>query len=98
MSKRVLVGAAGWILITVLTFLVDPILGTAVAIFGGILVVIGYFASTWGEGATFEQRELERSRRRAADREANTDNRAKDRARYQAAQQRKAAREARKGA
>ncbi len=98
MSRRVVVGAVVWVLGTAGAFLLDPILGTAVLVFGGIGVVIGFFASTWDAGTTFEERELARARRRAAAREQNKDKRAKDRARYQAAQARKAQREARRGA
>ncbi len=98
MSKRVLTGTGIWVLLTVGAFLLDPVLGTAVLVFGGILVVISYYASTWGESTTYEERELARSRRRADARQANSGKRDKDRARYQAAQARKAARAARKSA
>ncbi|MEI4272615.1 hypothetical protein TEK04_12865 [Klenkia sp. LSe6-5] len=96
MDKRVLIGAGVWVLLTAAAFLVGPILGSAVLLFGGVLVVVAHLASHWGEGTTFEERELARARRRQAKYEANADKRAKDRARWEAAQARKAQREARR--
>lgn len=94
---RVLVGAGIWLAATVATFLlVDPVVGSAVLVFGGALVVVGYLASRWDRGSTFEERELDRARARKAKYEANTGKRAKDRERWQAAQARKAQRAARK--
>ena len=94
-SRRVLGGAAAWVVLTVLSFLTDPVLGTAVLVFGGSLVVVGYLASTWDSRSSFEERELARARRRAEARLANKDKRAQERARYQAAQARKDKRAAR---
>jgi len=96
MSKRVQVGAVVWVLATVGAFLLDPILGSAVLLFGGVLVVVGHLASHWGEGTTFEEREMARARRRKVKYEANSGKRAKDRERWEAGKARKAAREARK--
>ncbi|KQS69184.1 hypothetical protein [Modestobacter sp. Leaf380] len=98
MSKRVLTGAVTWVVLTVGAFLLDPILGAAVLVFGGILVTIGHVASTWGDASSYEERELVRARRRAEARQANSGKREKERARYRAAMERKAARAARKGA
>lgn len=91
-----LIGAVAWVALTVAAFSVDPILGSAVLLFGGVLVVVGHLASTWGAGTTFEEREMARARRRKQKYEANAGNRAKDRERWEASKARKAAREARK--
>lgn len=96
MNKRVLIGAAVWVVLTVAAFLVDPILGSAVLLFGGVLVAVGHLASHWGESTTFEEREMARARRRKAKYEADAGKRAKDRERWEAAKARKSAREARK--
>lgn len=98
MSKRVQIGAVVWVLATVGAFLLDPILGTAVLVFGGSLVGVGHFASTWGETPSYEERELVRARKRAEARQANAGKREKERARYRAAMARKAARAAKKSA
>ncbi len=97
MSKRVLVGAVVWVLVSIGAFLVDPILGTAVLVFGGSLVVVAVAASR-GEGSTFEQRELDRARRRKVRYEADAGKRAKDRQRWAAAQARRERRADRKSA
>ena len=89
MSKRTVVAGAVWALLTVLAFLVDPILGACVLVFGGIGVVVVQLASTWDEHPDFEARELERARRRKAKWEKNAGRRAKDAARYAAHQARK---------
>jgi hypothetical protein len=84
MSKRVLVGAVVWVLATIGAFLLD------VLVFGGALVAVGHLASGWGEGSTFEEREMDRARRRKAKFEANAGKRAKDRERWEAGKARKA--------
>ena len=96
MNKRVLIGAAVWVVLTVGAFLVDPILGSAVLLFGGVLVVVGHLASNWGASTTFEEREMTRARRRKEKYEANAGKRAKDRERWEAGKARKAGREARR--
>ncbi|SDP42354.1 hypothetical protein SAMN05660199_03882 [Klenkia soli] len=98
MSKRVLVGAVVWVLATVGAFLLDPILGSAVLVFGGALVAVAHLAGSWGEGSTFEERELDRARRRKTKYEANAGKRAKDRERWEAAKARKARRTDRRSA
>jgi hypothetical protein len=95
-NKRVLIGAVVWLVLTAGAFLVDPILGSAVLLFGGALVLVGHLASHWGEGTTFEEREMVRARRRKVKYEANAGKRAKDRERWEAAKARKAGREARR--
>jgi hypothetical protein len=89
MSKRTVVAGAGWVVLTVLAFLVDPILGAAVLIFGAIGVVVVQLASTWDQHPDFEARELVRAQRRKAKWEQNAGKREKDAARYAAHQARK---------
>jgi hypothetical protein len=95
MSKRVVVAGVGWVLLTVLAFLVDPILGSLVGIFGAIGVAVLALGSSWDQHPDFEQRELARARRRAAKKQANWDKNAgareRDRARYAAHQAKLAA-------
>ena len=90
MSKRTVVAGVAWVALTVLAFLLDPILGACVLIFGGIGVVVVQLASTWSEHPDFEARELERARRRKAKWEQSAGAREKDAARYAAHQARKA--------
>jgi len=92
MSKRTVVAGAGWVVLTVLAFLVDPILGAAVLIFGAIGVVVVQLASTWDQHPDFEARELVRAQRRKAKWEQNAGRREKDAARYAAHQARQAQR------
>jgi N-acetyl-gamma-glutamylphosphate reductase len=89
MSKRTVVAGAGWVVLTVLAFLADPILGACVLIFGAIGVVVVQLSSTWDEHPDFEARELVRSRRRKEKWEKNKGPREKDAARYAAYQARK---------
>src|SRR3712207_6703006 len=69
MSKRVVVAGAAWVLLTVLAFLRDPILGAFVLVFGGIGVAVVALGSTYDQHPDFEARELARARRRKAKRE-----------------------------
>ena len=89
MSKRTVVAAAVWVVLTVLAFLVDPILGASVLIFGAIGVVVVHLASTWDQHPDFEARELVRAQRRKAKWDRNAGRREKDAARYAAHQARK---------
>jgi hypothetical protein len=95
MSKRVVVAGVGWVVVTVLAFLLDPILGSVVGIFGAIGVVVLALGSTWDQHPDFEQRELDRAQRRAAKKaknwDKNADARERDRARYAAHQAKLAA-------
>ena len=94
MSKRTVVAAAVAVVLTVLAFLVDPVLGACVLIFSAITVAVVQLSSTRDEHPDFEARELERARRRKAKWEKNAGRRAKDAARYaahQARQERKKA-------
>jgi hypothetical protein len=89
MSKRTLVAGALWVLLTVLAFLVDPILGACVLIFGAIGVVVVQLASSWDQHPDFEARELARARRRKVKWEKGAAAREKDAARYAAHQAKK---------
>jgi hypothetical protein len=95
MSKRVVVAGAIWVVLTVLAFLVDPILGACVLIFGGSGVVVVALGSTYDQHPDFEARELARARKRAVKRARhqiqNKDAIEKDRARYAAHQAKLAA-------
>ena len=95
MSKRAVVAGVVWVVLTVLAFLADPILGACVLIFGGIGVVVVALGGSYDQHPDFEARELARARRRAARRERhqekNKDAIAADRARYAAHQAKLAA-------
>ena len=90
MSKWTVVAGAVWVLLTVLAFLADPVLGACVLIFGGIGVVVVQLASSWEEHPDFEARELDRARRRKVKWEKGAAAREKDAARYAAHQARQA--------
>jgi hypothetical protein len=92
-SKRLVVWGGIWVAVTAAAFLLlDPILAAFVGILGLSLWGVALFASDWERHPSFEQRELDRSRRRAERRERTKDARARDRARWEAHQQRKARR------
>ena len=90
MSKRTVVAGVVWVLLTVLAFTVDPILGALVLIFGAAGVVVVQLASSWEDHPDFEARELVRARRRKQKWERNAGKREKDAARYAAHQARQA--------
>jgi hypothetical protein len=92
MSKRTVVAGVVWVVLSVLAFSVDPILGAVVLIFGAAAVVVVQLASTWDEHPDYEAREQVRARRRKAKWERNSGSREKDAARYAAHQARQAAR------
>jgi hypothetical protein len=78
---------------SVLAFLLlDPILAAFVTILGLCAWGVGLLASGWDRHPGFEERELERARRRAERRERTRGARARDRARWEAHQQRRAGR------
>ena len=89
MSKRTVVAGAVWVVLSVLAFLVDPILGACVLIFGAILVAVVQLSSTWNEHPDYEARELVRARRRKEKWDRTAGKREKDAARYAAHQARK---------
>ena len=90
-SRRLAVWGGIWLAGSVGAFLVlDPILASFIAIFGLCLWGVAVLAGNWEQHSSFEQRELDRARRRAERRERTKDARARDRARWEAHQQRKA--------
>ena len=91
MSKRTVVAGVLWVLLSVLAFLVDPILGAFVLIFGAIVVVVVQLSSNWDDHPDYEARELVRAQRRRAKWEKNAGRREKDAARYATHQARQAA-------
>ncbi|HEV7870051.1 MAG: uncharacterized protein JWR62_1237 [Modestobacter sp.] len=95
MSKRVVVAGLIWVVLSVLAFIVDPILGACVLVFGGIGVVVVALGSTYDQHPDFEARERARAARRKAKRERhqekNKDAIEADRARYAAHQAKLAA-------
>ncbi|MFQ1003971.1 hypothetical protein [Modestobacter sp. SSW1-42] len=92
MSKWTVVAGVAWVVLSVLAFTVDPILGAVVLIFGAAAVVVVQLASSWDQHPDFEARELARSRRRQAKWERTAPSREKDAARFAAHQARQAAR------
>jgi hypothetical protein len=94
------------VLASVTAFLVlDPIIAAFVAIMLATAVVIAFLARDWDRHSTFEERELERARRRQEKWERGAAARERDRARWEAHRARQEASnretgnlEARKGA
>jgi anaerobic C4-dicarboxylate transporter len=79
--------------VSVLAFLLmDPIVAAFLVILLVTGLVIGFLARNWDQHPSYEERELARSRRRAAKWDRNKDKRAKDRARWEAHQARLARR------
>ena len=95
MSKWVVVSGVAWVVISVLAFSIDPVLGACVGIFGAIAVVVVALASSYDQHPDYAARELARAQRRAAKRERdkvkNKDAIEADRARYAAHQAKLAA-------
>jgi hypothetical protein len=84
-TVRWVIGAAVAVVGSVAAFLVlDPILATFLAILLGTVVVIAVLASDWDRHSTFEQRELERARRRKEKWERGAAARERDRAKWEA--------------
>jgi hypothetical protein len=97
MSKRTVIAGVVWVVLTVLAFGTDPILGAVVLIFGAAAVVVAHLSSTWSQHPDFEARELARARRRKVKWDKNAGAREKDAARYAAHQARQAAKRAAEG-
>ena len=77
--------------------LLDPILAAFVAILLVTVAVIAVLASDWDRHSTFEERELERARRRKEKWERGAAARERDRVRWEAHQARQAAKKAAPG-
>jgi membrane protein implicated in regulation of membrane protease activity len=93
-GKRIAVGTVVWVGVSALAFLLlywVLALFVAIVVAAAVLVVIA--ASDWDQHSTFEERELARSRKRAAKRERTKGARTRDRERWAAHQAKKAARE-----
>lgn len=96
MRGRLVLGALVWAVATAAAFLLlDPVLGAAVAIVGAIALALVAAAADWERHSSFEEREMDRARRREAKWARGADARARDRARWEAHQARLAARSAR---
>ncbi len=90
-SRRVLVWGGIWLAGSAAAFLLlNPILASSIAIFGLCLWGVAALSSTWEQHPSFEQRELDRSRRRAERRARTQGARDRDRARWEAHQARQA--------
>ncbi|RFU21218.1 hypothetical protein D0Z06_12620 [Geodermatophilus marinus] len=85
-----MVGGVAWALGSALAFLLlDPILAAFLAITGLCTWVVALLARDWDRHSSFEERELSRARRRAAQRERSRGARERDRARWEAHQRRR---------
>ncbi|MGY1712750.1 hypothetical protein ACI8AC_24880 [Geodermatophilus sp. SYSU D00758] len=94
MQRGIVVGGVAWALGSALAFLLlDPILAAFLAIIGLCLWVVAFLARDWDRHSSFEERELHRARRRAAQRERTRGARDRDRARWEAHQRRRSGRE-----
>jgi len=96
MSKWAVIAWLGWVVVSVLAFMEDPILGAFALIFFGGLAVVLTVASNWDDHPDYEARELARAQRRAVKHERTRGKRDKDAARYAAGKARQAERAARK--
>jgi phosphate/sulfate permease len=72
----------------------DPIIAAFVAILLVTAVTMAFLARDWDRHSTFEQRELERARRRAEKWERGKDARERDRVKWEAHQARQEAKKA----
>jgi hypothetical protein len=89
----------GWMAVAVLAAVaafvyLDPILAAFLSIMLLTVVVIASLARDWERHATYEERELERARRRAEKWERGRDARERDRVRWEAHQARQDAKRA----
>jgi hypothetical protein len=90
-ARRWLIGGGIWVVGTALAFLLlGPIPAAFISILGATFVLVAVLAADWDKHSTFEERELARSRKRAAKWERTKDVRERDRARWEAHQARKA--------
>lgn len=91
--KRFAVLGGAWALCAVLAFLwLDPVIAAAAVITAAVVAAMVALADDWQSHPTFEQRELDRARRRAAKRERTKGARERDRERWAAYQAKKAGR------
>lgn len=93
MRRRLVLGVLVWAVATAAAFLLlDPVVGTAVGIAGAVGLALAAAAADWERHSSFEDREMERARRREAKWARGAEARARDRARWEAHQARQAAR------
>ena len=85
MTKRWWLGVAAYVVVTALAFLLLYwVLALLIAVLGATLVAVSGLAGSWDEHSTYEERELERARKRKLKYERNAGARAKDRALWEA--------------
>lgn len=95
MSGRWVVWGAGAALGSVAAFLyLDPIVAAFVAIVLLTVALIAFLARDWDRHSSFEERELQRARRRAEKWERGREARERDRARWEAHRARQEAKKA----
>jgi len=91
MSKPLVIALGAWVVGAALAFLLlDPVIAAFLVILGAAVVPVVQAAATWDQAPTFEERELARARRRAAQRERDKGKRAAEKARFEARKARKA--------
>ncbi|NEK57108.1 hypothetical protein GCU56_04375 [Geodermatophilus sabuli] len=96
MARRLIGWGAVWAAGSAAAFvLLDPILAAFLAILGLCVWGVAALASDWDRHSSFEQRELDRARRRAERHERGRGARERDRARWAAHQQRRSDRSSR---
>ena len=89
--RRLVLGALVWAVATAGAFLLlDPVVGAAVAISGAVVLALVAAAADWERHSSFEDREMDRARRREEKWARGADARARDRARWEAHQARRA--------
>jgi phosphate/sulfate permease len=98
MTARWAIGGAVAVAGSVAAFLVlDPVIAAFVAIVLATVVVIAVLASDWDRHSTFEERELERARRRKEKWERGAAARERDRVKWEAHRARQEAKKAAQG-
>ena len=98
MAVRWAIGAAVAVAGSVAAFLVlDPVIAAFAAIVLATVVVIAVLASDWDRHSTFEERELERARRRKEKWERGAAARERDRVKWEAHRARQEAKKAAQG-
>jgi hypothetical protein len=98
MTARWAIGGAVAVGGSVAAFLVlDPVIAAFVAIVLATVVVIAALASDWDQHSTFEERELERARRRKQKWERGAAARERDRVKWEAHRARQEAKKAAQG-
>ena len=98
MTARWAIGGAVAVVGSVAAFLVlDPVIAAFVAIVLATVVVIAVLASDWDRHSTFEERELQRARRRKEKWDRGAAARERDRVKWEAHRARQEAKKAAQG-